>query len=159
MTLYLKRESFAGNTCFTVYNEQGYEIFRVDSTNGKVAAKYEVISKETKLCAARIRRLPSPAAFTYVLRAGKSYLTLVLMPSPSSYLPKIYGKNWYINGGFTQKNFSVIDVDNSVVMSQTNKGAESQIYISDEVNALYCVMLSVCSNLINTVENTAVAAV
>ena len=57
------------------------------------------------------------------------------------------------------KNFSIIDVDNSVISSQQNCGGSVELDITDESNELYCISASVCTSLINTVDKFAVQSV
>lgn len=160
MTLFLRRDNSAGAARFTVYDSMGFVKYYVCSSSSGVTSRLVITASEYPgdRCA-KIRRLPGINTASYILRAGKGYITLVCVLSPAAFYAKIYGKNWHISGDMRSKCFDVHDVDNTLIMRQTYKNHSSELYIEDEANEMYCVMLSVCSNLINTVEKTAVAAV
>ena len=70
-----------------------------------------------------------------------------------------YGSNWHIVGEFAAKNFSIIDVDKTLICEHRNHADYCEINIPDSGNELFCVAASVCSNLINTIDSPALQAV
>ncbi len=63
-----------------------------------------------------------------------------------------YGSNRLVSGSVAAKNFSVIDVDKSVVFSHRRRPGYIELEIADKKNEAFSVAVSVCANLINTVE-------
>ena len=58
-----------------------------------------------------------------------------------------------------EKNFTIIDVDKSVILRHIKHTDFCELIIERESAELYCIAASVCANLINTVDKFAVQAV
>ena len=160
MTLYLRRDVSAGNRCFTVSDALGAEKYFVSTPTSGLMTKFKlVITDTTGNEAARIRRIPLVGTMTYVLRFGRKHVTLVTVPTTKGISAYFYGSNWHIGGEFAAKNFSIIDVDKTLICEHRNHADYSEINIPDSGNELFCVAASVCSNLINTIDSPALQAV
>ena len=87
---------------------------------------------------------------------GKSHVTFVIVPTKRGILSYFYGNNWHILGDVAAKNFTVIDVDKTIIMNHRRHADRCTLEIFNSENELYCVAASVCVNLINTIEKPVV---
>ena len=153
MRLYLKRDKSADKYDFVFYDELGKEKYRAYFYRGKVAPRFTMtIETPAGAAAAKIRMLPLVGVRAFVLRAGKGHVTLVVVPTQKGIYSYFYGNNWHISGDLATKNFNIIDVDKSVILSNTRRPDCCLLEISNPDNELYCVAASICANLINTIE-------
>lgn len=153
MKLFLKRDRSADAVCFTVFDESGSEKYRAVSVSTKVTKRTNLLllTADGEI-AGKIRRLPLVSTYTFVMRVKKSHITFVMVPVKAGILSYFYGNNWHINGSIAAKNFTVIDVDKTVILSHRKHADHCTLEISDADNELYGVMTAICANLINTVE-------
>lgn len=159
MKLHLKRDLSASDAGFTVFDESGMEKYRAVSVKTKVTKKTNLLLLNSQgETAAKIRRLPIVGTYTFVLKVAKSHITFVIVPTKNGILSYFYGNNWHINGSIAAKNFTIIDVDKSVILSHRKHADYCTLEIFDEDNELYCVAASICANLINTIEKPVVQA-
>ena len=130
MTLYLRRDVSAGNRCFTVSDALGAEKYFVSTPTSGLMTKFKlVITDTTGNEAARIRRIPLVGTVTYVLRFGRKHVTLVTVPTTKGISAYFYGSNWHIVGEFAAKNFSIIDVDKTLICEHRNHADYCEINI------------------------------
>jgi uncharacterized protein YxjI len=158
MKLFLKRDISAEDTAFVVYDELGKEKYFIKSKNNKNNLAFNIVDKDNKT-AAKIRKLPMVATTTFVFKVGKTSITLVCVPFANEIKFHYYGKNWHIAGDAVTKNFSIVDVDNSIIASGRKVLSDFELNIYNEDEMLYCIATSVCINLINTVDNRVTQAV
>ncbi len=157
MKLHLKRDVSAGNTRFSVFDELGAEKYRAVSVSTKVTKRTNLILLDNEEnTAAKIRRLPIVGAYAFVLKVGRAHITFVIVPTKNNMLSNFYGNNWHINGNIAAKNFTVSDVDNTVILSHRRHADYCTLEIFDPENELYCIAVSICANLINTIEKPVV---
>ncbi len=155
MKLYLQRDVSAGNIGFTVFDESGREKYRVANEKTKLSTRLNLsVKNQDGEIAAKIRRFPIANAF--VLKAGKAHVTFVMVPTKRGVLSYFYGNNWHILGNVAAKNFTIIDVDKTVILNHRRHADRCTLEIFNEENELYCVAASVCVNLINTTEKPVV---
>lgn len=160
MTLYLKRDISAGNRCFTVNDALGEVKYLVSVPPSGLMTRFKlVITDASGNEAARIRRIPLAGTVTYVLRFERKHVTLVTVPGANGISANFYGSNWRITGEFAARNFSIIDVDKTLISEQRNHADYCEINVADSKNELFCVAAAVCSNLINTIDSRALQAV
>ena len=159
MKLHLKRDISGGDVGFMIFDESGKEKYRAVSVKTKVTKNVNLwITDSSGAVAAKIRRLPLVGANAFVLKVGKSHVTFVTLITKNGVLSYFYGNNWHINGNIVEKNFTIIDVDKTVILSHRKHSEYCTLEIFDNDNELYCVAASICANLINTVEKPAVKA-
>ena len=159
MKLHLKRDLSAGDAGFTVFDESGMEKYRAVSVKTKVTKKTNLLLLNSQgETAAKIRRLPIVGTYTFVLKVAKSHITFVIVPTKNGILSYFYGNNWHINGSISAKDFTIIDVDKSVILSHRKHADYCTLEIFDEEHELYCVSAAICANLINTIEKPVVQA-
>lgn len=157
MKLHLKRDVSAGDACFSVFDESGAEKFRAVQVSTKVTKRTNLILLDNQgNTAAKIRRLPIVGTCTFVLKVGRAHITFVIVPTKNGILSNFYGNNWHINGSIAAKDFTVSDVDNTVILSHRRHADHCTLEIFDPENELYCIAVSVCANLINTIEKPVV---
>ena len=159
MKLHLKRDLSASDAGFTVFDESGMEKYRAVSVKTKVTKKTNLLLLNSQgETAAKIRRLPIVGTYTFVLKVAKSHITFVIVPTKNGILSYFYGNNWHINGSISAKDFTIIDVDKSVILSHRKHADHCTLEIFDEEHELYCVSAAICANLINTIEKPVVQA-
>ena len=93
------------------------------------------------------------------MRVKKSHITFVMVPVKGEILSYFYGNNWHVNGNIAAKNFTVIDVDKTVILYHRKHADHCTLEYFDRDNELYCVTAAICANLINTVEKPVIKAV
>ncbi|MEE0913933.1 MAG: hypothetical protein U0L76_05055 [Ruminococcus sp.] len=158
MKLFIKRDISTGDSGFTVFDELGYEKYYAVFLKSKSTVKINLTDTKNNIVL-KIRKLPMVGANTFVFKADKQQLSLVVVCSSKGIFCNYYGKNWHIQGEIASKHYSIIDVDNSVIASQKNCGESVEITIPDKSNELNCIATSICLSLINTVDKFAVQAV
>ncbi len=159
MKLHLQRDVSAGDVRFLVFDESGNEKYRAVSVKTKVTKNLNLsVLDRSGNVSAKIRRLPLVGANAFVLKVGKSHITFVTLFTKNGIFSYFYGNNWHINGSIAEKNFTIIDVDKTVILSHRKHSEYCTLEIFDPDNELYCIAASICANLINTVEKPAVKA-
>ena len=160
MTMYLKRDVSADNRCFVVFDAMGAERYLVSKPSSGLMTKFKlVITDASGREAAKIRRVPLVGTVTYVLRFGRKHVTLVTVPTTTGVSAYFYGSNWHIVGEFAARNFSIIDVDKTLISEIRRHADYCELNIPDSSNELFCVAASVCASLINTIDSPALQAV
>lgn len=141
---------------FSVYDEKGNEKYSIVFTKTHPVLKLKILNVQ-KQPVAKITRLPIPAIYTFSINDGKRNVKLVFNIIKNNVLCRFYGVNWHIIGNLCTKQFSIFDVDNTLVASQqkifSKKHGSYQLDVFDEENELVCVAISVCIDLFNTVDS------
>lgn len=158
MKLFIKRNTSPDKSCFTVFDEYGNEKYNVSFTGSKAVSKLIVLDNSDNFVL-KIRKIPIVGAHTFAFKAGKHHITFVMIISSKGIRGYYYGNNWHINGEIATGNFSIIDVDNSVIALQSKHTDYLELDITDDSDELYCVATSICTNLINTVDKLVIQAV
>lgn len=160
MRLFLKRDVSLGKSAFVISDEQGSDKYFADVEKTKVGGKLNIlITGPDGQTAAKIREFPLVGTKTFVFKVNKKHITFVVLPTANGFNCRFYGNNWYLSGELCSKNFTIIDVDKSVILRHIKHTGYCELVIERESAELYCVAASVCANLINTVEKFAVQAV
>lgn len=158
MKLFIKRDVSDTSSAFTVFDELGHEKYYSLNLKSKTN-KTLVITDTEKNIVAKIRQIPFGGAKSFVFKVGKSHITFVIAITSKGIYSNFYGNNWHINGEIASKNFSILDVDNTVIASNKKYGEYSELTVTDTVNELYSIATSICVNMINTVDKLAIQAV
>ena len=117
MRLFLKRDVSLGESAFVVCDESGESKYLVKVGKTKVGGKYNIIITDADgNTAAKIRELPIVGTKTFVFKVNKKHITLVVLPTANGLSCNFYGNNWLISGELASKNFTIIDVDKSVIL-------------------------------------------
>ena len=158
MKLFIKRNTSPDKSCFTIFDEHGNEKYNASFTGSKSVSKL-IVSDNTDKAVLKIRKIPIVGTHTFAFKAGKQHITFVMIISSNQILGYYYGNNWHINGEIAMGNFSIINVDNSVIATLRKHTDYSELNITDDSDELYCVASSICTNLINTVDKLVMQAV
>ena len=160
MRLFLKRNTFDDSCCFTIFDEKEETKYVACHASSKLIVRHRLtIADSTGEIVAKIRRLPLVGTDTYVLKFQKKHVTFVTLPAPNGSRSFFYGSNWRVAGEILSKNFSIIDVDKTLILEHRKHADYCELLIPDERNELFCVAASVCVNLFNTIESPALQAV
>lgn len=160
MTLFLKRTISADNPLFVICDMSGNEKYTVNRVQSKVLPQKRLLVTDSQdKPVVRIRRLPIAGSSTYALRMGKKRVTFVNIITAKGVYSHFYGNNYHIRGTIAAKNFDVIDVDNTLVLSHRRRHGYCELDISDGADELFCIAVSVCANMMNIIEKTALQAV
>lgn len=160
MTLFLKRTISADDPLFVICDMSGNETYRVNYAPGKIFSQQRLsVTDAQGRTAARIRRLPIAGSATYALRMGKKRVTFVNIITAKGVYSHFYGINYHIRGAIAAKSFDVIDVDKTLVLSHRRHSGYCELDIADGADELFCVAVSVCANMMNIIEKTALQAV
>ena len=118
MKLYLKRDVSPDCINFLLFDERGQEKYVVKNEKTKLSSKlvFTVRDRQGNI-AAKIRRFPVAGACAFVLRVGKSHINLVMVPTKRGVYSVFYGNNWHILGDIAAKDFTIIDVDKTVILN------------------------------------------
>ncbi|MBQ1507583.1 MAG: hypothetical protein IIZ36_04085 [Ruminococcus sp.] len=156
MKLFLKRDLSADGNVFTVFNDLGEAKYLVLSKKPGTNAKINLAVCDTNgKPVARLRRVPIAGTKIFVIKANGKRISLVLLITSKGMYCNFYGVNWHISGELITKNFSIMDVDNSLIMSHLHFSDRCELEIPDKDNELFCVAAAICVNLINTLDSPA----
>ena len=160
MRLFLKRNTFDDSCCFTVFDESEEVKYVASHVSSMRIARHRLaVADSAGEVVAKIRRLPLVGTDTYVLKFQRRHVTFVTLPTPNGSRSFFYGSNWRVTGEILSKNFSIIDVDKTLLLAHRKHADYCELLIPDERNELFCVAMSVCVNLFNTIESPALQAV
>lgn len=158
MKLFLRRDTSSEGALFTVYDDLGKEKYYVISKKSKVKSGFVILDSDKNI-AARIHKIPLVGTNLFDFKVNKKHITFVCLPIQNGINCYFYGNNWRIIGDAVTKNFSIADVDNSIIASQNKNASDYELDIFSAPDELYCISASICINLINTVDNLAAQAV
>ena len=160
MKLFIKRDASASDREFVICDASGNEKYTVVSVTSKVTANANLQIRDANgNVGARIRRLPIPGTMTFVLKAYGTHINFVIVPTQKGVYSYFYRNNWHVSGDIAAKNFTVIDVDKTVILHHRKHADHCTLEYFDRDNELYCVTAAICANLINTVEKPVIKAV
>lgn len=158
MKFFIRRNTSADNATFDVYNEQGYNKYRVIQKDKKGYNGFELVSIDGKsVC--KVRKILIGSVSAYSIKAESRRVKLVCIPVSAEIKCRFYGVNWHIAGDTVSKNFGILDVDNSVIATHKIVLSDYELNVFDKANELVSVAASICIDLINTVDNRATQAV
>ena len=151
MTLFLKRTRSADDPLFVICDKSGNESYRVNYAPGKIFSQQRLLVTDAQgRTAVKIRRLPIAGSCTYALRMGKKRVTFVNIITAKGVYSHFYGINYHIRGAI---------VDKTLVLSHRRHSGYCELDIADGADELFCVAVSVCANMMNIIEKTALQAV
>lgn len=158
MKFFIRRNTSADNATFDVYNEQGYNKYRVIHKDKKGYNGFEIVSIDGKsVC--KVRKILIGSVSAYSIKTESRRVKLVCIPVSAEIKCRFYGVNWHIAGDAVSKNFGILDVDNSVIATHKIVLSDYELNVFDKANELVSVAASICIDLINTVDNRATQAV
>lgn len=159
MKLFIQRNHSADNIVFTIFDYLGKEKYEIIHTDSKNKNEFYISDINKNIKVGRIRRFPIPTANVFSIAVNRRHITFACLPLSHRLKCCFYGINWFINGNPVTKNYSIIDVDNSLIAVHTKTGANCELEICREADELDSIAVAVCINLINTVDNFATQAV
>ena len=158
MKLFIKRDISDPKSMFTIFDELGREKYYSLNLKSKSNKTFAITDLQRNVIV-KIRQIPFGGAKSFVFKAGKSHITFVIAITSKGVYSNFYGNNWHINGEIASKNYSIVDVDNTVIAINENQGNQCELTVYDSNNELYSIATSVCINMLNTVDKLAIQAV
>ncbi len=158
MKLFIKRDISDTSSMFTVSDELGKEKYYSMNLKSKTNKGFAITDTQRRVIA-KVRQLHFGGAQSFVFKVGKSHITFVIAITSKGVYTNFYGNNWHICGDVKSKNYTIIDVDNTTIAENKNYGEYCELTVLDTANELYCVLTSICTNMINTVDKLAIQAV
>lgn len=158
MKLFLKRDVSTDNRIFSVYDEFGKEKYSVISKNIKSNYSISIVDLNGNI-SCKIRKLPLISSISFLFKYNKKSITLVCVPLLNDLKCHYYGTNCHLVGSAVSKNFSLVNVDNSVRAACKKNASDCEIDICDPCDEMLGIATTVCINLINTVDNHVAQAV
>lgn len=158
MKLFIRRNISTDKAAFNVFNEYGYEKYHIMLKRKKGYSGFEVISVDGDVVC-KVSKIQIGNVITYSIRDNCRKVRFVCVPVSSEIKCQFYGVNWYIAGEAISKNFSIMDVDNSVIATHKMVMSDYELNVFDKANEIISIATCICINLINTVDNRATQAV
>ena len=158
MKLFIKRDVSVNDSAFTVFDECGKEKYYSLISKNKSKTKITITDTKNNIVS-KMHQMPFFNTETFLIKSDKCNMTLVVIMSSKGLFCKVYGINWHIAGDIANKNFSILDVDNSVIATHKNSMNYAELMVYDKSNELSSIALSLCINMINTVDNRVAQAV
>ena len=158
MKLFIKRDISDPKSMFAIFDEFGNEKYYSLNLKSK-SNKTFAITDIQKNVIVKIRQITFGGTKSFVFKAGKTHITFVIAVTSKGIYSNFYGNNWHIIGEIASKNFSIIDVDNTVIATSKKCGDYCELIVFDIENELYSIATSICINTINTVDKLAIQAV
>lgn len=158
MKLFIKRDVSVNDSAFTVFDECGKEKYYSLISKNKSKTKITITDTKNNIVS-KMRQMPFFNTETFLIKSDKCNMTLVVIMSSKGLFCKVYGMNWHIAGDIANKNFSILDVDNSVIATHKNSMNYAELVVYDKSNELSSITLSLCISMINTVDNRVAQAV
>ena len=144
MKLFLRRNVSADNNIFSVFDEQGFEKYNIVSKKANSNSDFAIQSTDGQaLC--RIRRLPVAGTNIYVFKADKKRIAFICTLIANGIKCHYYGNNWHVIGNISAKNFSVVDVDNSLIATHKKVMSDYELNIFDSKNEMFCMWQTYCN--------------
>lgn len=158
MKLFLRRNVSADNNIFSVFDEQGFEKYNIVSKKANSNSDFAIQNTDGQ-AVCRIRRLPVAGTNIYLFKADKKRIAFIRTLIADGIKCHYYGNNWHVIGNISAKNFSVVDVDNSLIATHKKVMSDYELNIFDSKNEMFCIATSLCIDLINTIDNRAAQAI
>lgn len=161
MKFFFKRDISCADARFVIYDALCNEKYFVVS-NGKSVEKLKLIDLEGNTLL-KIKKLPLPVVYAFSISHKTENIKMILNPAKSAAGCYYYGISWHIRGNVFEKNFDIIDVDNTVVATHLKRwsgcadGYELNVYCREK--ELLCIASAVCINIVSIVDNPAIQAV
>ncbi len=155
MRLYLKKDNSTDLSRFVVLNELGdekyYVVKRRDYPHG---SRIITTLDYNKVCS--ITSIPLPLMKAYTLNDSKDIVRLVFSKNIARFMCYYYGISWRFRGDILQKNYEIVDHDNTVMLSHINHWAKGnkgyEINIFDEEREMLLLASAICIDQFETAE-------
>ena len=162
MKLFLKRDNSGEDARFVVFDETGRQKYSVKGKRS-VAADNMVITLPygKPLVTLKVCTFHFFSVFSVKSGCERFVITLTGMPHNPEY--RFHGLCWRVCRFSPDRNFTVIDIDNSLIMKQkTLRNYDDNYYeltIMNEERELICVATAICADVVNYLTLAAAAPV
>lgn len=151
---FIKRDISADFGVFDIYDERGIEKYLAEFSKSKRSRKIIIHNASETFVNIRCFQLSNLIACNISTKSKK--MRLILGVNHNDLVCVCSGVNWKICGNVAKKDFSILDVDNSVIASQKRAFSRRESYeltVYSSVNELLPISVAVCINMLNTVDN------
>ncbi|MGN1132497.1 MAG: hypothetical protein ACI4RL_06285 [Ruminococcus sp.] len=155
MNLFLKRDISSEGTLFIVFDELGKEKYYVVRDNRHSHFCLAITDTNfNRLCS--ISTVPLPILKAFTIKDKKSIIRLIFNKNTSRPMCYYYGISWRIRGDIINKNFEIVDNDNTVLL--THRGSWSRncdcydINITEGSRELLLIASAICVDLLQSAD-------
>lgn len=156
MILYLKRDTSNIDIPFIIYDDKYVEKYYVvrDYTRSywSMAITDVHLNKLSE-----ITTIPLPILKAFTIKNKKDTIRLIFNKNKLRPMCYYYGISWRISGDIINKNYEIIDTDNSLMMQHNKtwdyKNSGYKINIKDESRELFLLASAVCVDLTETAQS------
>lgn len=162
MKLFLRRDNSREDNRFVVYDESNKIKYCVKGRRS-VATDTMVISTpdDNPLVTLKVVTFRFFSVFSVKSGCERFVITLTGMPHNPDY--RFHGLCWRVSEFSPDRNFTVIDIDNSLVMKQnTLRNYNDNYYeltIQKDERELFCIATAICADVVNYLTMSATAPV
>lgn len=150
MKLYIQDSKDQNVSRFLIYDSLSKLKYRTSVEYAPLTVKMDVYDNNHRV--AKIRKRDILFLKTYTISALTKKIKVIGKISDSEIMFYINGINWFFAGEILKKDFSVVNVDNSIVMSHRAKWNSGKVYyeldVSDNQNELLCVCIALCIDML-----------
>lgn len=150
MKLFLKRDNSGENSRFVVYDDNGKLRYWVKGRRGTATDRMVITTVDGRpLLTLRVATFHSFSAFSVRNTQGHFVLTLTGMPAYPEF--RFHGITWRVSEFSPDKDFSVIDIDNTLIMRQKSSKNKDyyELFVECEHRELFCIATAICADVIN----------
>lgn len=161
MKFFIQKNKTAFNSVFNVYDEFGKEIFFTE-IESNTKARILFIKNISGKIVAKIKRLEFGSIVFFKISTEKKTIRLIVGQNRGNVVCLCYGISWELVGNLTEKTFSILDVDNSMIANHKKIFSNREKYelnVFKQNTELLCIAISICINSFNTLDNTVTLAV
>lgn len=155
MKLFLKRDFSNEGALFIVFDHLGKEKFYV--YRDMRHSHFSLAITDTnfnRLCS--ISTVPLPIFKAFTIKDKKSIIRLIFNKNTSRPMCYYYGISWRIRGDIINKNFEVVDNDNTILLthrgSWSRSGDSYELNITEGSRELFLIASAICVDLIESAD-------
>ena len=153
MRLYIKDSKGDNRSRFLIFDELSNLQYKVSVEKTALTIKLDIFDNHSNNRVAKIRKRDILFLKTYTISCKDKKIKVIGKFSESDVNFYINGINWFFMGDILKKDFEVINVDKSVIMSHKQRVAEAEVYyeinVNDENNKLLCICIALCIEILN----------
>ncbi len=162
MDFFITRDLSDSHDSFVVYDNSGNICYKLAYKAKNASQKFYLLNSDNEKNG-KIKIVPLPMLRAFSITADNRNIRLVVNVKNKKVFCYFYGIGWHVVGSLFTHSFDFLDVDNSVVATQTksySNGFNSyQLKVNRETSQHLCICAALCLDMITTVDNPLTQAV